>query len=79
MKLKGLMGKPKAVASINMVQKDPQGNVVPMFNENFLGKWYLRTLRKPVKTKLEKFLLGDMKELPQKFPFGTFKSFKLIQ
>lgn len=74
----GIFGKPKATASINMVQTRPDGSVVPMFNENFYGRWALRVMRREPNF-IERLLFGHLEELPLKFPYGTFKPFKLIR
>ncbi len=75
----GIISKPKAIASIRMVQTRPDGSVVPMFNENFIGRWALRVINKDNPNFIERTLFGHLEELPLEFPYGKFKPFKLIK
>lgn len=75
---KDIIAESGQLTGMRFVMFDPDGNVVPIFCENFIGRWALRAMKKEQKTWLEEFLFGGMEKLPEKFPFGSFKQEKIV-
>lgn len=72
------IGKPTGSSELEFVMFDPEGNVVPIFCENFIGKWAFNSIRTGHKTWLGNFLFGKLEKLPERFPYGRFKSKRVV-